>query len=873
MTHSFTTFALFIKKASLNYAAFLMITIFSFCVFSLNSADAQQNKDVWYNISESSIVDQSNRAIVPLEYKTFYLNKASLLPILAQAPQEFSDDSRVRKVRLHIPYPNGEIKTFNILNSPIMEAGLAVRYPEIRTFIAYGVDDPSASGRFDFTPQGFHAIIFTSEGTIYVDPYSRNTTDYYISYYRKNFISTESNFFSEIGVLDTDSEKANEIKELISNGLEFAAPVNLRTYRLACATTGEYTAYHGGTVQLGLAAVVTAVNRVTGVYEKEVAIRMVLIANNDLIIYTNSGTDPYTNNDGSAMLSQNISNLSSVIGNANFDIGHVFSTGGGGVAYLGCVCTSNKAGGVTGLPSPIGDPFYIDYVAHEMGHQFGANHSFNGNAGSCSGGNRNGATAYEPGSGSTIMAYAGICSPQNIQNSSDDYFHLISILEIVAYTQSGSGNSCAVATATGNNTPTVTVPAGGFTIPISTPFSLTGSATDPDGDPLTYCWEEWDLGAAGHPNSPTGTAPIFRSFKGTSNPTRIFPKLSDLLNNTQTMGEILPSYTRNLNFRLTARDNKVGGGGYGYGTISFSANSAAGPFTVTSPNNAVSWDAWSSQTITWNVANTNVSPINCSNVNILLSTNGGQTFDVTVLSNTPNDGSEVVTIPNYPTSTARIKVEAVNNIFYDISNVNFTINYVIPVELTSFTAAYSASLVKLEWVTATETNNRGFEIEKCRVQNSTDVKNWETIGFVQGNGTTTSQNNYSFNDKNITASGKYFYRLKQLDFDGTHEYSNEVEVDINTPKSYNLAQNFPNPFNPSTSIQFAIPVAADVEITLFNSLGQLVMELVNGNFAAGLHYVDVDASELSSGVYHYKIEAKGNDGSKYISFKKMVLLK
>ena len=867
-------FSFFNKRIAQNYLLIMIAVIVSFFIFSNSfSTNAQQLKEAWYDVSESSITNQGNRLIIPETYRTLLLNKANLIETLNLAPMEFSIAARDRKIYLNLPYPNGELKKFYILNSPIMEPGLAAKYPEIRTFIAHGVDEPLAGARLDVTPQGFHAIIFSEQGTIYIDPYSQNTTDYYISYFKKNYFRSESNAFSEIGVLDTDSESAREISQIIANGMELLAPVNLRTYRLAVATTGEYTSYHGGTVPLGLAAVVTAINRVDGIYEREVAVRMVLIANNDTLIYTNASTDPYTNNNGSTMLGQNQTNLNAVIGTANYDIGHVFSTGGGGIANLGCVCTSNKARGVTGLPSPIGDPFYVDYVAHEMGHQFGANHSFNGSSGSCSGGNRNASTAYEPGSGSTIMAYAGICSPQDLQNFSDDYFHLISILEIVAFTTTGSGNSCPTITASGNNTPVVTVPIGGFTIPISTPFSLTGSATDSDNDPLTYCWEEWDLGAAGAPNTPSGNAPIFRSFKGTSNPTRIFPKVSNLINNTQTIGEILPTYTRNLTFRLTARDNKLGGGGFGYGAVGFFANVSAGPFLVTSPNTAVTWDGLSGQTITWNVANTNVTPVNCANVNILLSTDGGLTFPITVLANTPNDGTETVTIPNNPTSTARIKVEAADNIFFDISNVNFTINAAVPVELTSFTAAYSTASVKLEWITATETNNYGFEIEKCKLQSYSEVKNWEVIGFVQGNGTSSSQKSYSYSDKSIGASGKYFYRLKQVDLDGSYEYSNEVEVDISAPKNYNLGQNYPNPFNPSTSIQFSVPVAADVVITLYNSLGQKMQELVNKNFVAGLHHLDFDATSIASGVYHYRIQAKGNDGSNYISFKKMVLLK
>jgi len=444
------------------------------------------------------------------------------------------------------------------------------------------------------------------------------------------------------------------------------------------AATGEYTQYHGGTVSAGLAAVVTAMNRVNGIYEREVAIRMVLVANNDQIIYTDPASDPYSNFDGFAMLGQNQQTVDQVIGRNNYDIGHVFSTGGGGVAYLGVACERNfKAQGVTGLPAPTGDPFYVDYVAHEMGHQWGGNHSFNGNVGSCSGGNRNASTAYEPGSGSTIMAYAGICGSQNLQAHSDAYFHTISFDEIVAYSTAGGGDACAVTTSTGNAPPAVD-PGPPHTIPLGTPFTLCGSATDPDMDPLTYAWEQFNLGPAGSPSAPSGDAPIFRSFTPTTSPCRTFPRLADLQSNTMTIGEILPSYARTLTFRLTARDNQAGGGGVDYAQVDVAVDGGSGPFRVTSPNSAVTWKVGENHDVTWDVAGTDLPPVDCPLVDVLLSGDSGATFPTVLAAGTANDGIEPITVPFPVTMNGRIMVQCADNVFFDMSDTDFQVQFALP---------------------------------------------------------------------------------------------------------------------------------------------------------------------------------------------------
>lgn len=612
-------------------------------------------------------VDAGEPWVRPNFFQGAMLDLGVLHAVLDAAPMEFTEAAWARPVLMELPMPDGTFQMFEVWESPVMEAELAAQLPGVKTWAGQGIDDPTATLRMDITPQGFHAQILAAEGSYSIDPYTKGDTTFYAAYERRDLRDRALDQWVCLG-----SPRSGIQPVLLADepDVQNRSGTFLQTYRTCVAATGEYTSFHGGTAALGQAAIVTAVNRVTGVYEKEAAIRLTLIGNNINVVYTNSATDPYTNSDGFAMLGQNQTNLDSVIGNANYDIGHVFSTGGGGIAGLGVVCVGgSKARGVTGLPSPTGDTFYIDYVAHEMGHQFGASHTFNSVAGFCSG-NRSSSSAYEPGSGSTIMSYAGICSSDDLQAHSDDYFVHKSFDDILTFSTGATGG-CPANVNNGNTVPTADA-GPNFTIPRQTPFMLTASASDANGDSLTYCWEERDLGAAqANPFTDNGTSPFIRSFRPSTSPTRFIPKLSDLINNTTTLGESLPQTSRTINFRLTVRDNRAGGGGVNTDDMIVTSTNSAGPFQVTAPNTAVSLSG--TTTVTWNVASTTAAPVSCANVMIELSTDSGNNFSTVLLASTPNDGSQSVTLPSISSSTCRIRVRAVGNIFFDISNVNFTI--------------------------------------------------------------------------------------------------------------------------------------------------------------------------------------------------------
>ena len=649
-----------------------------------------------WKLAEVPAVAPTNRWVNPEKSLTYELDAPSLRAQLPPAPQEFAPASQTPVV-ISLPMPDGSFARFRVSESPVMAAELAAKFPEIKTYAGQGLDDASATVRFDVTPAGVHAQILSPQGASYIDPEGRGGARRHVAYFKRDYRR-------EAGDFRCFTQEAAGVFQPAAAITPAASGATLRTYRLAVAATGEYTQFHGGTVAAGLAAIVTAVNRVNGIFESELAIRLVLVANNDRLVFTNAATDPYSNNDLNAMLTQNQATIDSVIGGTNYDVGHVFCTADGGLTGLaGAACFDGvKARSVTGLPAPTGDPFYIDYVAHELGHQFGALHSFNGTGGICNG-QRSEAQAFEPGSGSTLMSYAGICDADDLQAHSDPYFHSASYDAIQFYVTVGFGKDCPVSTPTGNNPPVVSVGSvTNFNIPKGTPFTLTAFGSDPDGDALTYCWEERDRGPAQVLSSAdNGSSPLFRSYAPTTNASRTFPNLANLLNNTTNLGEKLPTTSRTNKFRVTARDNRAGGGGVNAANMLVTVSASAGPFVVTSPNTSVNWSG--TRLVTWNVAGTTASPINAATVDILLSTNGGWDFPIVLAAATPNDGFHYVILPNLGTTQARIKIQATGNIFFDVSDMNFTItrqnplSFALPQELALLSGGCPGEMFTVEF--------------------------------------------------------------------------------------------------------------------------------------------------------------------------------
>jgi hypothetical protein len=671
----------------------LLVTFLTIFLFT----NSYSQKNLWTSVSKErlSSLEKVKRDSNPTEFLLYSLDFQALKLQLQQAPLD-----GVSNVIVQFPGADGKMTSFKMYQSEVMHPDLAARYQDIKTYVGQGIEDPTAAIHISTTIFGLHTMTLSGKATTaYIDPYTKDLNNY-IVYSKDKLFSTRS-FTCNVDKAEGSIDSGLSIS---TNNLQKATDGKFRTYRLAMACTIEYAAYHITAAGLPgaattaqkkaavLAAMVVSMARINGVYMRDMSLTMQLVANNDLVIFVT--TDNFSNTNANALINESQSVIDATIGTANYDIGHTVSTGGGGLAQGGCVCIAgSKARGITGSPGPVGDAYDIDFVAHEIGHEFGANHTFSGDATNCGGGNRNNTTAVEPGSGTTIMAYAGICSPQDVALNSDDYFHAVSLAEMFAHI-TGAGN-CVTGVANGNSAPVIPALTN-YTIPNGTAFKLIApTVTDANGDALTYCWEQnintnslnqyVSYTPSAIPSTTSTTSSNFRSWPPTTSGTRYCPKYSDVLGGNLTpTWETIPTVARTMDFTLTVRDNRTPNGGQTASKTMKLTYASGTPFAITSQNtDGISWMSNSQQTITWSTGGTSVPATTA--VKISLSTDGGLTFPTVLAASTANDGTETITVPAVSATFCRIMIEPLNNIYYAINSKAFAIGYTVVTNCATYT--------------------------------------------------------------------------------------------------------------------------------------------------------------------------------------------
>jgi hypothetical protein len=885
-----------------NYPIITLLCIF-FC--SLSAFSQSSFWKATTNTSNNAI--QKSKVINPTTQSLFEFN-------VEDFKKEFNRTRGVveqRPVLLSFPTPEGNVKQYNVVEAPVLEPSFQAKFPNILTYRGQGVTNPQETIRFTVTKNGLHAIVLgTEKGIQYVNPIAKGSTTH--SFFYRNDNRLEQSDW-ECGVIDevTDGHQHH------SHANRNADDGLMRTFRIAIAGTAEYSNFHGDTVEEVVAAMTIAVTRINAVIERDLSITLQMVDNTEIIFF-DPIRDQLDNFDNGALLGQAQTLIATEIGIENYDIAHVFNTAGGGVAYLGVSCEDNFNSGVSGDGTPEGQVFEFIF-AHELGHQLGSPHSFNANGGSC-GPNRSGANAYEPGSGSTIMAYPGLCGDQNLPvgyGMGDMYYHQGSLSFMWNHIE-GSGACPTDQVSTGNSP--VTVDAGmDYTIPQGTPYKLTGSSEDADGtESHTYTWEQFDLGPAGAPTEATLQGPLVRSFPGTTNPTRYIPNLADLgLSPGSSDWEKLATVDRDVNFRLTVRDNDARGGQTSFDAMTVSVTTAAGPFRVTSHQfqNQIVWAPGSTETITWDVAGTDANGINESSVNILLSTDGGVTYDTVLASNVPNNGSYDIQVPNISAPRCRVMVESVNNIFFNINDAffaigdytyseqcedyTFNLNTTIP-ENSNFYTVYNINVpdellitdLDIEVNISGEALNSDLifgvrgpfgtgtvnELSRFYCPDTTDI-NW--IFDDQGDPIDCNSTNngdrvipedpLSFAN-NQGSQGMWDFLITDIGVDGLTSDLNSVTLKICSviPVENTLSVNsedwvglqiFPNPNNGNFNVNFTPQSGENIEIQLYDLLGR---EVYSREFeSTGDFSESISLNSSVSGIYLLKIK----DGQRSITRK------
>jgi Metallo-peptidase family M12B Reprolysin-like/Secretion system C-terminal sorting domain len=654
------------KKTILPYSClFFLLTLF----FSKQSIG--QNLKLWTpSAATENIVPKAG--FQWNNVKTVNFPRQALFQALQNAPKEATgfrnEDSQLI---VELPLPTGESVSYRMIETNFLSRETAEAFPSIKTYRGEEIGNPSNTVHATLSPLGWNMMLLRGKETVYIRPYELNGSDLHIVFSSKDETVPQG---ISCGV---EAAEMNEAIRDIKSSFRGVSDCQRRTYRVAVAATGEYVVWAGS--QANAAVQITAtMNNVKAIYERDATITFTLVLNN-AILFTDPATDPYTIvGTSGTTLATNHTTITNAIGTANFDLGHLFSNEwNGGLASTPSVCNSGSKGnaqsGIIFGSGPTGIAME-NTVAHEIAHQFSVSHTMSSMAGSCSG-NTALATAVETGGGSTIMAYAGVCTGNWYQNPSDQYFHTTSMTQLTAYAISQT--TCGAITSSGNTPPALTMAATSYTIPVSTPFYVSATGSDVNGDALTYTFEQTDAILAATTSTPSATAtngPNFRSYPPNSPNFRSFPSASDIANNISPTYEVLPSVAKVMTFRTVVRDNRASGGCNA--EVSWSVTTAgSAAFQVTSQSSATSLVSNGSNTftVTWDVSGTSGAPVNCANVKILFSTDGGLTFPNVLTASTANDGSETIIIPNLPTSVGRVRVEAVGNIFFDINNANITI--------------------------------------------------------------------------------------------------------------------------------------------------------------------------------------------------------
>ena len=840
-------------------------------------------------------VSRARAAEYVSKFSVYRIHSTGLRSYLSAAQPEFPRKF-AEGIPLEVPLPDGTVEVFQIFESSILAPAVARKHPEIKTFSGKGKQHPGYSIRINLTSSGFSAIILgVQSDAIYFEKLDDNAMDsLYKSYFTRDAVSPQNsrqkNANNRCGALDfglqPNNVPAGGANERTNAAL--ATGATLRTFKLAVAADAEFTAQKGGTQMAAFNALTNYVNNLNAVYQKELSVALMLVSD-ETLVYTNAATDPYHNDDQVAMLTENQQNLDATIGNANYDLGHVLGTtpgSGGGIAVRPSVCAAELKGqGVSGVgDGSYAEVFDFQLVAHEVGHQFGMSHTYNSNVPVCT--TRALETSVEPGAGTTIMSYGFTCNNTNSAEGlvgDDDYetpyapflnFHAVSLDQANAYVAT---LACFSETPTGNAIPAIASMQTTYTIPKSTPFVLEGLASDGDAaDVLSYSWEGTNISDESDKTLLTATTisdhtrpPFFRSYvpiqsNESANPgKRFFPRLSAILDGSNyAKGDKLPSIGITTTHRLTVRDNK---GGVASENVTVDIDANSGPFLVTNdPSGTLKGNT--QLNVEWSVNGTTAAPVNCTLVDIFLSIDGGNTFPLLLAGGVPNSGAATVTLPDTNSTQARIKVASSTSsandnspsIFFDISNQNFSIEKSsMPVRLISFDVSEKESgTALLSWKTADEVNNSGFDIEVSL--NSID---FVKVAFVEENGGN-PVNYYHYTVDGLSA-GKYYFRLKQMDYDGTFAYSKIRALQV-AGNGQEMAAIYPNPAGNKIKINRSFLQKDAAIVKIFDANGKLALTMQGSQTGP---VSEIDISQLTPGLYILSLQTGA--GSKNLKFFKL----